>query len=55
MGTALKLLFGISTEEDCDQAKERLNKLERWPEQQGFTYNTVTEGVNENSKGKRNC
>ena len=51
VGTALKSLFGVSTADDTDQAKERLNKLERWAAQQGSAYNTVIEGVNENSKG----
>ena len=50
VGMALKAMFGLSTKADHQRAQERQNKLEEWAAQQGSTYATVIEGVNENTK-----
>ena len=50
VGTALKSLFGVSTERDMDILDERISQVERWAEKQGAIFNTVINAANANAK-----
>ena len=50
MGTALKSLFGVSTESDTNVLDERISQVERWAEKQGAVFNTVIDVANANAE-----
>ena len=50
MGTALKSLFGVSTESDTNILDEWISQVERWAEKQGAVFNTVIDAANANAE-----
>ena len=48
IGSALKSVFGVSTEDDTNKLEDRLTQIERWVSEQGSVLSTVIDSVNAN-------